>query len=70
MQCAQDKNNKQEIVSPQNLANTENCVLTVTTTRYFLLPYVKNLCEKLTKIFRNDNINTKIVYKSANILYK
>ena len=41
---------------------------TTTTKKYFSLPYVKSLSERLSKILTNANHNTKIAFKNVNTI--
>ena len=43
---------------------------TITTTKYFFLPYIKTLSEKITKILTRANNNTKIAYRNVNTINK
>ena len=41
---------------------------TITTTKYFSLPYIKTLSEKITKILTRTNNNTKITYRNISAI--
>jgi hypothetical protein len=50
------------------ISNTQKAVNTPT--KYFSLPYIKSLSEKLSKILTDNNQNTKITYRNVNTLNK
>lgn len=59
-----------EKLTDQITLSNNNQQPTTTATKYFSLPYIKSLSEKLSKILTNNNQNTRITYRNANTINK